>query len=387
MSALEILWLITKVLLASAALTAALTMLIALFHPLKFDLKLRASIKGQRAELWFVYLFRILKIGIIATPHTQDVVVKVLFWKKRLDRQQRSRPPAPNPPADHPAPPDSGTPAPAATQPVPTFTATTPASEVPPQSSQGAPETVTDEAETITPVAQHDTPAIITEPEVSSSSVNPQDSISASASHQPEPQAIPAPEINAATPLPVDVTPLKPLAQVDTEQKTSSTKEARQQKTSAATAAPSWRQKLRKFKSDLSRRYRQLQKHLRLFRQKWRLLFPVLKRFWNRGKKAFGLSNLSLMLRYALHEPYLTGMMQGSMSVFAGLANRFGVNFAPVPTFAEPGVYSKGTATAIIRPWRLCFAAIGLLFEKHLWQELWLAFKWYRSRKTTTRPV
>jgi hypothetical protein len=138
---------------------------------------------------------------------------------------------------------------------------------------------------------------------------------------------------------------------------------------------------LRKFKRDASRRFRQIKGYLRLFRRKWRLLSPIGKRFWRRGKKAFGLPRIDLLLRYALHEPYLTGMSHATLAVASGMAGQWGVNFMPVPHFGAPMVYSRACITAIIKPWRLLFATGALLFEKQLYVELWQLFKWYRAKK------
>ncbi len=116
--------------------------------------------------------------------------------------------------------------------------------------------------------------------------------------------------------------------------------------------------------------------------RKWQVLFPVFQRFWKRGKKGFSISDPTLLLRYALHEPYLTGMFHANLAILSGMAGRFGVNFQPMPVFAEPCVYARGRATAIIRPWRLVLAMLGLLCEPDLYRELWQLLKWYwASRK------
>lgn len=386
MSILATIWFIVKILLLTLAATATLTLLIALFHPLKFNLKLRATIKGQRAELWFVYLFKILQIGIIATPHTQDVVIKLFFWQRLLERQQRPKRPAPAkvdktaaaPPVEN----EEKTKDSVKVEPIENTVTTKPVANTepikndPPQpteSSQKAPDpaptTVTPEQDAAaqTPpeksIAADENATIVTEAVVISES----------------PPLVPPEKVS---PTPISTAPIKPLAQVAEDlHKQQKPQPTPDKETSAAAPKSEWRQKMRKFKHDLSNRYRQLQKYLRLTRQKWRILAPALKKFWQRGKKGFGLDNPSLLLRYALHEPYLTGMLQGSMAVVSGIVDRLGINFVPVPTFSEPGVYAKGCATAIIRPWRLVVATIGLLCERKLWHELWLAFKWYRTSK------
>ena len=101
-------------------------------------------------------------------------------------------------------------------------------------------------------------------------------------------------------------------------------------------------------------------------------------------KKGFNLDGPDIRLRYALHEHYLTGMSQGSLSILSGMLQRFGVNFIPIPEFTNPMVYAKGNVTAIIKPWRLMFAAMCLLFELTLWKELWKLAKWYWNKRKTS---
>jgi len=395
-------WLITQYLLIFMLIASSAAFLVAMFHPLRFDVKLRASIRGQRAEIWFVYLFRIFKIGVIATPHTQDIVLKIFTWKKLIERQQRTRTPAPArpvPPAEKPDKPDASVPA------SNTTTGAKPADdnlatikepvEQPSDISVAEEEEEEKAAEPIIKAASATTEEakIIAEPSqtdpteaaaVISHDDKPETAQITSENEISPPSEIKPPEIKPPEIKPVDTTPLKPISESSgTETKKSPAPEKPQDKAenSATTADTSIRQKLRKFKRDLSRRFRQFQSYARIFRQKWRLLIPIFKKFWQRGKKGFGLLNPAIKLRYALHEQYLTGMMQANMAVLSGFAGRFGLNFIPVPVFTEPGVYGKGYVSAVIRPWRLVIAALGLLFEKQLYKELWQAFKWYRQRQ------
>lgn len=399
-------WLITQYLLIFALIASSAAFLVAMFHPLRFDVKLRASIKGQRAEVWFVYLFRIFKIGVIATPHTQDIVLKLFFWKKLIERQQRTRPaapPRPAPPADDlpdrpetpetpvspvsannetappPAPPQNEKPAAEAEAPAP------PAEESS-ESVVSADYNATEIPEA-TQIINESPSSTLNDQAAAENIVKPVEVATTKDNQLEEAQVIPASEEKPSSDIrppeikPMDTTPLKPLSEVVEEKKPAEAETGQKKTEEPGKKDTSLRQKLRQFKRDLSRRFRQFQGYARIFRQKWRLLMPIGKRFWQRGKKGFGLIDPALKLRYALHEPYLTGMMQANMAVLSGFAGRFGLNFVPVPVFTEPGVYGRGAVSAVIRPWRLVIAGLGLLFEKQLYKELWQAFKWYRQRQ------
>lgn len=398
MEILATIWQVVQMLLLLAVVTGSILILIAVIHPLRFDLKLRGTVKGQRAEVWFVYLFRLLKIGVIATPHTQDVIISFMGWKKRIERmgkqKQAVKPPSP-PPAE----------------------SFTPQTGIKPESEFAESEHMTQEQvqaaddqavsanqeqppepkvseEGITPTPDRVEPAAASRHETAEKAVpttedSPADAATDTKAPQQEAETIEPepvePETTATQPpsTEVDSQPLKPLHEVEEEYKAAKEagageQEAKQKKTSTDT---SLKQLLRKFKRDASRRFNQFKGYARLARFKWRTLSPVLKRFWQRGKKAFSLPRIDLLLRYALHEPYLTGMCHGTLAVVSGMAGQWGINFVPVPNFGTPMLYSRAYATGTIKPWRLLFATAALLFEKQLYKEAWQLFKWYRAKK------
>lgn len=387
-----------KWLLLISSLAAAVIMAIAIFHPVRFRVRLRASILGQRAEIWGSYLFGILNLGVIATPNVQDVTIKIFCWKKLLQRTRRiSATVSPEKPEQQASQtPDKKNEA------APT-TATTADQETVTVSRQdktvtetAAVEEEADEAqkETVLPAKPPLEPEPSSEPsptkaeepvidKVQPAEIKPVQTKPSEAYIEPDGAAMTPPAAEPPQAVPVDTVPLEPLHKTDEKPKAKPTATETASE-SQKEPVDNWRSMARKFRRDFSRRYRQLKNYLKLFGQKWQILSPVLKRFWARGKQGFRLHEPTLKLRYALHEPYITGMFHGSMSILAGLANRFGLNFIPVPSFNEPGVYARGQVTAIIRPWKFMAALLGLAFEKDLYKEAWAAFKWYRLKRQQT---
>ncbi|HOI92415.1 MAG TPA: hypothetical protein PLK28_18075 [Candidatus Rifleibacterium sp.] len=441
MDYLTLIWTTIQLLLIFAAASGAICLIIGLFHPITVNLKLRASQLGQRGEIWGSYLFGLVKIGVIATPHNQDVALKILYWQKFLQRNRRQKPTRPQPPPAtpwQPATDSASATAPKTTdsmKPQPT-TESAAASVKPAESSPAAiskeekrAETV--KAESAVQAKPDSEPAIQTDAEketekksVSEAAIESKTKIEnmktpeAETAGETEPGIMsestdgiraeimtedstepfikadeldsePAP-VTRQQPVdvtPVDVTPLKPVAEVAKEQQAAEKSEpaagirSDDQTEKAAAGGSDWRARARRFRRDLNNRYQQLKRYIRLFMRKWQVVWPILQRFWGRGKKGFNLVEPTLKVRYALHEPYITGMFHGSISIFSGLAAQFGLNFIPVPMFGEPCIYARGRVTAVIRPWRFLAAMLGLLFERDLYREAWQAFSWYRARR------
>ena len=367
MEILSTIWQVVWPLLLLAAVVCSFVLLIAMFHPLRFDVKMRGSLKGQRAEVWFVYLFRMFRIGIIATPHTQDVIISFLGWKKRLERMSRQKPPSPPPEPPPDQAPDVTTAAQTQHEPI---AQTPPGSKAP--DTQAMPEPEPESAVRDSSVKEESHQAKTAQP------TPPEDTSSEAAAETIEPVEVEPPQ-----PAAIDSSPLKPLHKVEEEYQSTrgASTDSKPAETAAKKEAASLRKILQKFKRDASRRFSQIKGYLRLFRRKWRALAPVFKRFWRRGKKGFGLPRIDLMLRYALHEPYLTGMSHATLAVASGMAGQWGINFMPIPHFGAPMIYSRACITGVIRPWRLLVATGALLFEKELYRELWQLFKWYRTKK------
>lgn len=393
-------WLLTKWLLLIAVAGGLLVGLIALFHPLRFNLHLRGSMRGQRAELWFVYLFRIFRLGIVASPHTQDIVLQIFFWKRVLQRNQRAKP----------------------KKDAPTDSPTSPQVDDLPKSPAEQRQDVVESPKEVIPVDETrplETVAPESEPEPESKSEaksesepEPKSEPESKSDSEPEPESeteqaspveeMPKPasqvgdteEISTAEPISAEPStgkaPTK-IEKIDTidpfSQKTDFKQDSSEESTSERQTtgeSDSWRKRLRLLRKRIADKYREGKKWLRLFGRKYKLLSPIFWKFYRRSRKGFRIDSPALLCRYALHEPYLTGMCQGNLAIFSGMLQRFGIDFVPVPVFTGPTLYSKAKASLVLMPWRFVFAVFALFFDKILWQEAWKLFKWYRARKTVS---
>ncbi len=403
---LSIAFALLQLLLILAVTGCSIIAVIGLFHPLVFNVRLRASQLGQRAEIWGAYLFGTLKIGIVATPANQDVILKFLFWKKLLQRNRRQKVARPGSrttgPSDQPpgpsvekstysspegkSRPDTATSKPETeektapahpaelSQQIETPASEMPAPVTPPEPApvslpaSPAPASADDKDSTTIPGVQTKAEVVTTEP------------LAEEPPQQQTPDVIQTTPARPIEPTPVDTLPLKPVSEVHPE-KSAAEKPADREETAEAQIKDGWQSKFRRFRRDFNRRYRQIRGWLRTFMRKWKVLYPVFLRFWHRGKKGMSIDGTSLLLRYALHEPYLTGMFHANLAVMSGFVGRFGVNFKPVPVFSQPCIYARGHSAAVIRPWRFAAAIAGLLLEPDLYRQLWQAFKWYRARR------
>ncbi len=410
---------LVKILLILAFTGLSIITIIGLFHPLVFNVKLRASQLGQRAEIWGAYLFGMLKIGIVATPVNQDVILKFLFWKMILQKNRRQKaarpgrqpgPPFAQPPAappgkdidsttDHPDQPEAPPPAQKSEEQAIQPHSAAPAQQTKPVSSTISEPTLPSEPPSASlPTQSPATPAAgVVESAAPQSGQSKPELATAGPVEEPPPvdtaveiQTTPEKERAAAEPeeitparpvepTPVDTRPLKPVSEVHTEKPTG--EKPADKEAAAEKPGDGWQSKFRRFRRDFDRRYRQIRGWLRTFMRKWKVLYPVFLRFWRRGKKGLSIDGTALLLRYALHEPYLTGMFHANLAVMSGFVGRFGVNFKPVPVFSQPCIYARGHSTAVIRPWRFAAAIVGLFLEPDLYRQLWQAFKWYRARR------
>jgi hypothetical protein len=426
MTILATIWLITKWLFIAATIVVLTLFLLFLFHPLRFDLNLRTTIKGQRGQLWFVYFFRIIKIGVIASPHTQDIILKIFGWKIRLKRFQREKPAKTDS--------DGGSP----DEDSPGFTSetdetrkatdlyeNTDLSDKSLKDSQketendyntsvkedSEPDTkktsATDEGDKNlaakyspeqgkeTETQEYVKPSDTQEPDSENENkkaFTSDENVTAGLSDEDENQEEESKAENIET---TEVTPIKdkefnqpvkPLSETDpfadhhkTDSQQPQNLDEKPQKGEKFTV--SLRKRLRQLRKKISQKYLQGKKWLKIFLKKYKLFKPIFKKLWKRAKSGFKIKNTAILLKYALHEPYLTGMFQGNLSLFSGVMQRFGIEFIPVPLFCRPTVYSRAKTAAIIKPWRIVLAFISLLFEKVLWQEFYKLFKWYRAQK------
>ena len=360
MEYLTAIWAILKIVLLVGITGLLAFCLFSLLHPLKFQLKTRASIKGQRAEFWFIHLFNSLKLGIVATPHTQDIFIRFLFWEKLIQRNTQKQPPVfptegPSSPTPAPVTPEEATSQPTAEDHEPSI-----------------PEKITKQEEAIEiekPTKEREQLESIQQQHEKQDDTIVEDAIIETTSEKQEKTQKPEEKQKDEEAFP------KPLDEVKISEKEKLSEEKAEKKEQPV----SLKEKLRNIKKLAAKRYKEAKKWGKIALKKWEILKPVIFRFWDRLKKGFSLDGPDIKCRYALHEPYITGMFQGSMAILAGVLNRFGINFVPVPEFNNPMIYVKGQTTAKIRPWRLMLALLGLAFEKAVWQQLWAAFKFYRE--------
>jgi hypothetical protein len=380
MEYLTAIWEIFKIVLLVGISGLLAFCLFSILHPLKFQLRTRASIKGQRAEFWFIHLFNSLKLGVIATPHTQDILIRFLYWEKIIQRNTKKQPPVLEKEE------------PSSTEDIESQISSKPSDDI---------ETIEEEKKpSIEPVeksqehAQEETTK--SSPATIETTATTEPDASEKAKEEKQPETLPEEQlptkkdeqiIEDAVVEPITESESEPEVREEAEEafpkpldevKLPEPEESQEPKQEKTKDIP-LKEKLRNIKKLVSKRFKEAKKWFRICLKKWEILKPVISRFWNRLKKGFSLEGPDIKCRYALHEPYITGMFQGSLAILSGMLNRFGVNFVPVPEFNDPMIYVKGKTTARIHPWRLMIALLGLAFEKAVWQQLWAAFKFYRE--------
>lgn len=376
---LTVLWSIIKWAAIIGGSFALVVLLIVVFHPIYFTLKGRASVKGQRGEVMLSYLFNIVRIRYIASVHTQDVWLEIFKWRKLLQREtaHKTRTTATYEAADTNESVADESVVYEQQEPAVDKETASDGLETTPQDSQYSAEkeelaTEAAESSEESEVAeQTQEPDSVTEEpvaeEASAENEAPIEEVTEQASEVAEPE------------YKVEATP-EQLAELQNILEAEEKKEEAKKK-----SGDEWRDKLRKFKKDFNRRYDELRGKIRLVRQKWKSLWPVVKRFWNRGKKGFKFHDASLKIKYSLDEHHLTGMMCGYLAPTVGFAKQCGVNWEPVPVFPDKpgaGIYSKASWHIDIRPYMLVWAVIGLLFEKNLYKELYWLYKLKKGKKT-----
>ncbi len=350
-------WLFTKYAAIFGGCFVLTVALIVIFHPIHINLLGRLSLKGQRGVVTLSYLFNILKIRFIASRHTQDIWLHIFGFKHLLQRETRERKKVAVTVSE-----------PQASESVEKLETVEKGEE-----TSFAEEESEKEESVNTQAVENNSSDTVEQEKADSEASETKDAV------EDETEAVSeeAPSENAkeeASSEALIETDSTPEAEDVVEDKTSE-KPAQKKKDSDFHAM------LRKFKKDADRRYKELQGRLRLVKQKWNSLFPIVKRFWQRGKKGFCFYGAGLMVRYSLDEHYLTGMMYGYVAPVIGFAQRYGLTFEPIAAFPEKPdytVYSKVVWNIDIKPWRLMWAFVCLLFEKNLYKEIiWL----YKRKK------
>lgn len=395
-----ILWTILKYTALLGGGFVLITLLIIIFHPIRFTLNGRASIKGQRGEVVLSYLFSLLRIRYVATRKAQCTWLEFCGLRKLLDKEEFQ--PHKNMVKTNEEASDAGE-------------ADDTNEDENEQTSSEALEKNTETTRTDSALLESvpETTGDVTEKSVSEE--NPSDKtlekeslseetenkleekqeeqLSEDAKEQQNSDISEKSEDNGSS---TEASVEEQSAETADETTVSESKGNENKDDFATATVPAdevkpksesdggWQKKLRKFKKDFNRRYEQLRGKIRLFKQKWNSLWPVVKRFWNRGKRGFRFYGASLMVRYSLDEHYLTGMLYGYLAPLIGFAQRYGLRFMPVAAFPEipgPGIYAKATWNIEIRPYCLIWAVTALLFEKNLYKEAYWLYKEKKKKK------
>ena len=380
-------WVITKYSALIGGSIALIAMLILLFHPIYLTLKGRASMLGQRGEVKLSYLFGLLRLRFIASAHTQDVWLEFGWFRKLLQRESvvnervRTNKETESEGKKEEVVREEKKEAPTEEE--------LEEDEIEPVLEESVEEkteaerietvetTKSEAAEALEESDKKEDNQIEEKAELSEETDISEESLKEEESSELSDEEI-AESINEENMPKVEATP-EQLAQLQNilEEEEKKEQEKKAQKNG-------WKAKLRKFKKDFNRRYEQLQGKFRLAKQKWNSLWPVVKRFWNRGKKGFKFHDAYLKVEYSLDEHYLTGMLCGYLAPTIGFIKSYGLDFEPVAMFPEKpgyGVYSKAAWYLDIKPYRLVWAVAGLLFEKNVYKEIYWLYKYKKEKK------
>ena len=385
-----ILWLIIKYGLIIGLSLGFVAFLIIVFHPICISLKGRGSLKGQRGEAKLSYLFGLLRLRYTASVHTQDVWLEFWRFKKLLQRESVISEKLAHKPikeiedkseesqsVSSEESPDKGisdykeekTDISEKVENIQEKTDEKP--------KEALSETVTSEKETEKATSEKQSEEIKENIEESSSNEDRTETINEKTEQEQQKEELNETISEEDYPK-VEATP-EQLAQLQSILEEEEKKSQEKSKSKSSLNA-----KLRKFKKDFDNRYKQLRTAIILIKQKWNSLWPVAKRFWNRGKKGFRFHDAYLKVEYSLDEHYLTGMMCGYLAPTVGFAQRYGLKFEPIPVFPnapEAGLYSKASWQIDIKPYRLIWAVTALLFEKNLYKELYWLYKWRKEKR------
>ena len=354
-----VVWVILKYSLIIGVSFSALFLLILIFHPICISLKGRGSIKGQRGEIKLSYLFGLLRLRYVASPHTQDLWFEFGYLKRLLQRESiRNK-----------------------------------VEEREERSEKGENEVVsvsesnTDKEEMKEKIEEEVREEKDKEKKVEKEEVSVSERVEDKKEDKGEGEDIrkedvredekeekgvikeetAVSEIVEGEELPKVVATPEQLAELQMilEEEEKAENEKLKKKNDLGV-------KFKKFKKDFDRRYNQIRKKIRIIKQKWHIFWPILKRFWDRGRKGFAFYGAFLKVKYSLDDYCLTGMLSGYLAPTIGFAKRYDFNFQPIPVFPEQpayGLYSKVSWNIDIKPYKLIWAVTGLVFEIDIYRE------------------
>jgi hypothetical protein len=414
------LWWLLKVLFWCGLGAAVLGSLFALFHPLTFSLKLRASPLAQRGQFWFTYFFGLVGIGTRASLHHQDVVIRIWKWERRVYHrgpEKAATPPETPPPgpANPSGPPDTSPGKPAPEPPIAVSVAvespTTagsdasvrsgkntavvqPTAAAEPPTNTGEERPIRSEKEPI--VVASPVPVVsppVSPPSAAASKPSLTDSPLSSTADKPAPTDLPGGSDAASTPtVPSRMVSEPPIVEEATVESVAKPIDwdvldedfdeiPAEALNPTDPPKPGFWSKVKALPKKAQDLFRRLKRWFRIGRTFWRRFSPagqqLLLDLWG----TFTLHGPHAQLRYGCHEPHLVGMFQGLACQIAGILWPFGLHWHFVPVFQSNTLLLRGEMDMIMYPWKIMRSGVALLFEPEIRKGIVELWKWYRARK------
>lgn len=364
-----IFWVIIKYSLIIGISLSTIALIILLFHPICFTLKGRGSVQGQRGEIKLSYLFGLFRLRYIASIHTQDVWLE-FGWIKKLLQRESIKVKKEN--SEEEIKEDSGKTVEEEKQEATVSESVEEVEEKSVTTSESVKEEAEKDANNSEPTeteeltAKNNNETELDELDISDQTEKQQ--VQAEKEEKIENTSLDNNEISGE-----DLSNIKVVATPEQLAQLQNILEEEERKEQENKKENDLASKFRKLKKDFDKRYKQIRSKIRLIKSKWHIVIPIIKRFWNRGKKGFCFHDAFLKINYSLDDYCLTGLLYGYIAPTIGFAKRYGLNFQPAPVFPEQpkiGVYSKASWCIDIKPYKLIWAVTGLLFEKDIYKEI-----------------
>jgi hypothetical protein len=353
---MTIAWALFKLFLIGGVALGLGAAIILLLHPIVLEVRVRASLLGQKVFVKGSYLFFLLGYELEATALEQRGYYRVLGFKG-LHFKERKRPVRARKVVEAEVEPEFGD-----LGPEPVY----------------EPEAVYEPEPVYEPEAVYE-PEPVCEPEPAH---EPEPVYEPEPAHEPEPVYEPEPIYE-----PESVCEPEPESEPEPEPVAKPTAET-EKKDDASHEKPksSYRSLLRGLKAKCNDAIAQFRVKTRWAERLWKLYSPVIKRFWGIIKKTIYYDGAWIKLNYALPQPHLTGMSYGIMAPLMDMAQRLKLEIKLNPTFEEPEVYCNCACKLAIRPMFIILAFIRLVFEFSLYPEyVKLVKQGLKKRKSQAR--
>lgn len=147
-----------------------------------------------------------------------------------------------------------------------------------------------------------------------------------------------------------------------------------------AEAMESIRAGIKKLRKDLKTGIKSARKWIKLAFHYWTRFSPVIGRFLANLWRSFSVDGPCIFCKYALPDPFLTGIIHGTVSQVSGMLWPLGLRVYPIPAFPGPALYLRTNFGIRIFPWRVLGMTLRLFAEKEIWKGAWQLWKRYRNR-------